>query len=122
MNWITASYTAYLAISLVVTVLVGKTLHHHGRPFLLDVFHGKERRAEAVNHLLLVGFYLTNLAFVLFLMRTRARSDDLVAAIELVSGKMSIVFTALGLMHFVNVAVLMRVRRALRSQRAGGPF
>ena len=55
------TYSAYLLLSIVVTVWVARTLHKNGRAFLVDAFHGQEALADSVNHLLVVGFYLINL-------------------------------------------------------------
>ncbi len=108
---ITYVYLAYLAVSLAVTVGVGRTLHHHGRPFLIDVFSGRANIADAVNHLLLVGFYLVNAAFVLFLLRSRLTVTGWEDAVHLLSGKFGILLTTLGVWHFANVAVLTAVRK-----------
>jgi hypothetical protein len=112
------TYAAYLAVSGGVTVLVGGTLHRHGRAFLIDVFGGSGRAADAVNHLLLVGFYLTNLAFVTLTLKSGLTPEGLLGAAELLSGKIGVVLFTLGVMHFFNLAVLTAVRRrAVRSHR-----
>ena len=61
---LTTTYFVYLAASIVVTVWVARTLHTRGRIFLVTSFHGNERIADAVNDLLVVGFYLVNFGFV----------------------------------------------------------
>ena len=84
----------------------------------MDVFGGHEHVADAVNHLLLVGYYLTNVAFVTLTLRSGLTPADLVAAAELLSGKLGVVLVTLGAMHFFNLAVLTAVRRrALRPVR-----
>ena len=40
-----ATYLAYLAISLALTVWVGRTLHKNGRVFLVDSFLGNSELA-----------------------------------------------------------------------------
>lgn len=54
------TYLAYVVISVAMTVWVARTLHRNGRIFLVDSFHGNEKLADSVNHLLVVGFYLIN--------------------------------------------------------------
>ena len=56
-------YGLYFVISLAMTIWVARTLHANGRLFLIDAFHGDEPRADAVNRLLVVGFYLVNWTF-----------------------------------------------------------
>lgn len=114
MTPLTLAYLLYLASSVLITVWVGQRLHYHGRLFLIDVFCGDERRADAVNHLLLVGFYLTNIAFVLFLLRSRLEITDWISVVHLLSNKLGIVLCTLGVMHFFNVATLLQVRQYMR--------
>jgi len=63
------TYTLYLAISVSLTIGTGLALSRSGRVFLRDVFGGDEALAEAVNRLLVVGFYLLTLGFVVLAMR-----------------------------------------------------
>lgn len=114
MTPITLVYLLYLTLSVLITVRVGHTLHRHGRLFLVDVFCGNQHRADAVNHLLLVGFYLTNIALVLFLLRSRLDIIDWLTGAHLLSSKLGIVMTTLGTMHFFNVFALLQVRRYVR--------
>jgi hypothetical protein len=55
------TYAAYLVLSIGLTIYVAWTLHRNGRIFLVDSFGGNEKLADSVNHLLVVGFYLTGL-------------------------------------------------------------
>ena len=110
MTLVTWSYLAYLAISASITVYLGNTLSRNGRPFLVDVF-GTERIADIVNRLLLVGFYLTNIAFVMLTMTSGLHIAGIVDALDLLRGKIGVVLLTLGIMHFVNMAVFWEVRR-----------
>ena len=105
------TYALYLPISIVLTVWVGRTLHAHGRVFLLDSFPGKEALADAVNHLLLVGFYLVNIGYVTLALKSAEKPGTLVEAIEFLSHKVGLVLVVLGVMHFLNVFVIARWRR-----------
>src|SRR5262245_49771785 len=64
------NYLTYLAFSIVITVFVARTLSKNGLPFLVRGFKGNEELAASTNHLLVVGFYLVNLGFVLLQMTT----------------------------------------------------
>ena len=59
------TYLVYLTVSVALTMWVARTLHRNGRIFLVDAFHGNEGLADSVNHLLVVGFYLVNIGFVM---------------------------------------------------------
>ena len=101
----------YLAISILITVFVARTLHKHGRPFLIDVFGGNERIADAMNRLLVVGFYLVNIGLALWSVRYGDVAMNLRASIEHLSTKIGWVLLILGGMHIFNVVVLSAIRR-----------
>lgn len=106
----TISYVVYLAIMATVTLGVGRRLHRHGAPFLEDVYSSDITLASHTNNLLLVGFYLTNFALVLLLLRHCEQVHDWLDAIHFVSSRVGLVLVILGLMHFFNVAVLTGIR------------
>jgi TRAP-type C4-dicarboxylate transport system permease large subunit len=116
------SYLVYLAVSLTVTVWVARTLHQRGRVFLIDAFHGQQELADSVNHMLVVGFYLINVGYVAFALRTGENPAGLRQAIELVSDKLGVVLLVLGVMHFFNLFVFSRVRSRAQESSAPPPF
>lgn len=105
------AYLAYLVLSIGVTVWVARTLYANGRAFLIDAFHGQESLADSVNHLLVVGFYLINLGWIVMTLRTYQQLTTVRQAIELLSDKVGTVLFVLGLMHFFNVFLFSRFRR-----------
>jgi hypothetical protein len=107
-----AYYASYVALSIAITVWVGRTLSSNGLVFLIENFEGKEALARSVNHLLLVGFYLVNIGFISLMLRYGGRPDSVVDALEYLSTKVGLVVVLLGAMHFLNMYVLMRFRRS----------
>jgi hypothetical protein len=107
---------------LTVTVWVAKTLHRPGRVFLVDAFHGQQELADSVNHLLVVGFYLINVGYVAFALKSTENPANLRHAIELVSDKLGLVLLVLGGMHFFNLFVFSRVRSRAQVSTAPPPF
>lgn len=107
---LTIVYGIYIAISVAVTVWVARTLHKNGRAFLVDAMHGNETLADSINHLLVVGFYLTNLGFVSMFLRHGDDPRSLPDAALFLTTKVGIVLIVLGIMHFVNIAVFNRWR------------
>ena len=111
MNDTSIAYLIYLAVSVPLVVYVARTLHRHGTIFLREVFRGNDGLADAVNHLLVVGFYLLNLGYVSLFLRT---DDEVVGGegvLELVSKKVGIVAIVLGIVHLANVWVFNTLRR-----------
>ncbi|MDF1660287.1 MAG: hypothetical protein P1V97_00845 [Planctomycetota bacterium] len=105
------SHLLYLAISLVFTVWVARTLFKNGRIFIVDAFQGNEQLADSINHLLLVGFYLINIGFVSLALKYGDRPVNTVQSIEYLSTKVGLVLVILGIMHFFNLGILSRMRR-----------
>jgi hypothetical protein len=115
------SYAAYLVISIALSVWVARTLHRNGRLFLIDAFHGDEPRADSVNHLLVVGFYLINIGYVTLALKYGDKPDTLQSAIEFLSTKIGLVLVVLGCMHFFNMFNFDKMRRRATSRPAPHP-
>ena len=105
------AYVIYLVVSIALTIWVARTLSRNGRVFLADVLHGNDKLADAVNHLLVVGFYLVNLGFVALYLSGDQSIEDTRGIFEALSTKLGVVLLVLGAMHLGNVYVLNRIRR-----------
>ena len=105
------AYVIYLVVSIALTIWVARTLSRNGRVFLADVLQGNEKLADAVNHLLVVGFYLVNLGFVALYLSGDGTIEDTRGIFEALSTKLGVVLLVLGVMHLGNVYVLNRIRR-----------
>lgn len=114
MDWTVTTYVVYLLVSVPLTIWVATTLSRNGRVFLQDVFEGTEGLADAVNKLLVVGFYLLNLGFVSLYLRISDPVYDLRGLFEQLSVKIGVVTITLGLLHFTNVWVFNSIRRRHR--------
>ena len=112
-----ATYLGYLAVAVPLTVWVARVLSRHGRVFLADVFDGDEKLAEAVSTLLLVGFYLLNLGFVMLYLSVDTVVTSPRALIEALSVKLGVVMLLLGVVHFGNLVVFHGIRRRSRLER-----
>ena len=116
-----ATYVGYLLISIPLTMAVGRTLHRHGKAFLVDAFDGNGELAESINHLLVVGFYLINCGWV-----TRSMATDEVLVhthegLEFLAARIGTVLLILGGMHFFNLYILNRFRRRGLESKAPPP-
>ncbi len=108
----TLTYVIYISISVVITVLVSRTLSKNGLTFLVAGFRGDEALARSTNHLLVVGFYLVNLGFVLLRMRTGVMIDNTEALIVYLASGLGLVLLVLGLAHFFNMYVVHRISKS----------
>ena len=105
------TYVAYLILSISLTIWVARTLSRSGQVFLVDAFLGNRELAGAVNHLLVVGFYLVNIGFVCLMLKQRERPDEVATSIEMLSSKMGLVLLILGVMHFFNLYLFSKFRK-----------
>ena len=102
-------YAAYALIAVPLVVWLARTLFKNGAVFLDTVFEDR-RIAEAVNRLLVVGFYLFNLGYVCLWMKADAATTE-IAAVETLAWKLGALLLALGGMHFANMYLFYRIRR-----------
>ena len=81
------TYLIYVIVSIAITVWVARTLYNNGRIFLIDAFSGNVELADAVNHLLVVGFYLINIGYVALALKYGHKPNGDVRAVEFGSTK-----------------------------------
>ena len=116
------TYIAYLLVSVALTVWVARTLHRHGRIFLVDSFLGNQALADSVNHLLVVGFYLINIGYVTLALKYGDKASDGRTALETLSTKVGLVLVVLGGMHFLNLIIFSKMRRRATQHRPSPPI
>lgn len=118
MSYILISYSLYLALTLILTVWVARTLFRNGKVFLIDIFHGNGELAQAVNNLLLVGFYLVNIGYAVYTLSIAYNIGTVRELVETLSLKVGAIILILGGMHFFNMLVFFKLRkRALQEKR-----
>ncbi len=104
------TYILYLHASAWLTFWVGHSLHKNGRYFLVEAF-ADERIADAINKLLLVGFYLVNFAYVLFVLKEKQDIVGMAGVIEVLSTKVGLIAFTLAVMHFFNLFLFATFRQ-----------
>ena len=110
---------AYAVVAVGLTAWLARTLYRSGVAFLHDVFADRPALADAVNRLLVTGFYMLNLGYAFFVVRVTRGMDGFDAA-QVFVNRLSILLATLGAVHFVNVFVFWRIR-ARREQRTLPP-
>ncbi|MXP28300.1 hypothetical protein GRI58_05630 [Porphyrobacter algicida] len=109
--YLVPSYAIYLVVSIALTVWVARTLSKNGIVFLIDCFGHDEVLARSTNHLLVVGFYLVNLGWILLTLRFGSAPDSIAEAIQFLSSKIGLVVVVLGAMHFFNMNAIAKFGR-----------
>jgi len=108
-------YLSYSVAAVGLTVWLARTLFKNGAIFLEDVF-SEQRMAEAVNRLLVVGFYMLNLGYAFLIFKTNGAATTRIEAVELLVSKLGILLVSLGVVHFLNIFVFWRIRDRSKSQ------
>jgi hypothetical protein len=120
MDYLPYVYVAYAVASVALTVFLARRLAVDGRIFLEKVFADDPRFGDAVNRLLVVGFYLVNFGYAC-LHLVGGHASDLRSAIETLAVKLGWLLLALAAMHFLNLFVFNRIRRGARAAEIPAP-
>lgn len=123
MNEMAWTYVSYLAITVGITIWVARTLQHYGVVVMTrgDSANSQENPragalAEAMSHLLVVGFYLVNLGVISFALKSTEIVNNPQMAIELLSTKVGMILVVLGGMHFLILAACASYGRNLEAK------
>ncbi len=106
------TYMTYISISIAITIFVSRTLSRNGEVYLIDGFNGKSELAKSVNHMLVVGFYLLNIGFVLLRMQTSSQITNFESMIVYLSSSIGFVLVILGAFHFLNMVLIHKFRES----------
>ncbi|MCA1834404.1 MAG: hypothetical protein ABR548_06990 [Actinomycetota bacterium] len=108
-TYVIGVYAAYAAIAVGLTAWLARTLSRNGAIFLADVFKDRAGLAEAVNRLLVVGFYMLNLGYAFYILRADSGLDAF-GSIQFLVNRLALLLVTLALIHFVNVLVFWKIR------------
>ena len=105
------SYFAYLIAAIAMTIWVARTLSHNGEVFLIDCFGHDAVLARSTNHLLVVGFCLVNIGFILLTLQFGTEPKSWPEAIRFVAAKVGLAVLVLGCWHFFNMHMIAQYGR-----------
>ncbi len=115
MTTIVWTYAAYLAVCGGITIWVARTLRKNGTVYVTDGQNQHSELADAISHLLTVGFYLVNFGFISLALKYGTPATNVQTAIELLGTKIGGVLLALGCMHFLILIVFTGMRKNNRA-------
>jgi hypothetical protein len=110
-----AVYAIYAVTAVGLTAWLARTLSRNGAVFLHDVFKERPGLADAVNQLLVVGFYMLNLGYAFYILRADEGLSGF-GSIQFLVNRLSLLLVTLAIIHFVNVLVFWNIR-GRREQR-----
>ncbi len=118
MNYTILAYSAYLLLTIGLTIWVAKTLFKNGQVFLVEIFGGQEELASSVNRLLVVGFYLINIGYAVYTLDSMGNVADMVEVIKKLSRSVGSIILILGGMHFLNLFIFFELRKRAKNRIA----
>ncbi|HSK97252.1 MAG TPA: hypothetical protein VK891_11590 [Euzebyales bacterium] len=117
MNGTLAVYVVYVILAVALISWLGYALQRYGRVFLDDVFAHQPNMAESVSRLLVSGFVVFTLGYALLLLRIDGAVNPVVALRSAVR-QFGLLLLSLGLLHMLNMLILMQVRRRVAGREA----
>ncbi len=109
-NLTVIAYSIYIPVTVLMTILVAKSLFSNSKIFMLDIFDQRKEIAFSTNHLFRTGFYLVNIgmAFLIIKMSGITGTQTLFEELTTKVGGFSIY---LGIMLFINLFLFFRGKR-----------
>jgi hypothetical protein len=111
----TLAYIIYLFLTYLITVRVGFIFFRNGRVFILNLLNDDVSLTDAINRILLIGYYLVNLGYAALMISTWDTIiswTELLSSITVMTGK--IVLT-LAVMHYFNMLVIYLISKRNKS-------
>lgn len=111
----TLAYIIYLLITYLITVRVGFIFYRNGRVFILDLLQQNGPLTDAINRILLIGYYLVNLGYAALMISTWSTIVSwtaLLLSITVMTGK---ILLTLAVMHYFNMIVIYFISKRNQS-------
>lgn len=102
----TVQIIVYLFAAGYITIYVGGVLFRNGRPFLLNMLQ-EEHTTDAVNRILLTGYYLVNLGYVSYVLTMHPPVKTATDLIEVLAFSIGRITLTLGVMHGLNITAVV---------------
>lgn len=118
----TVAYGLYLTIAIGFTIWVARTLSGNGIVFLVECFGHDEVLAKSTNHLLVVGFYLMNLGFIMLALQFGEPPQTVPDLVVFLSSKVGLAVVVLGAMHFFNMHTIATYGRKVAGWLREGTY
>lgn len=118
MNYNILTYGLFFLLVGYITIQVGWTFYKNGEHFIYNLIPEDPHLVQAINKLLLVGYYLLNLGYATLVVSTWETVHDLQELFASLSTKAGLIILGLGAMHFFNLLILTlyKSHRTIRSR------
>ena len=97
------AYIIFILMTVLITVVVGYSLHKNGAVFLQNLFQEESEVMLNINNILLIGYYLLNIGFALYTLNTWSNIITQQQLIESITNRSCILLITLAIIHFSNL-------------------
>ncbi len=104
----------YLIMTSLIIFWVGWLFYRNGRYYLEEIFPDNNVIAHSLNRMLLVGYYLLNIGYVVLSWTLWPRVTTWLEMVEALSTRVGLIMVILGCIHFINLWWVRKVRRYLQ--------
>ncbi len=105
-------YTFHFLITVPLIVLVGWKCFTIGRIYLLDLF-SDIHTCDSVNRILLIGYYLMNIGYVIFSLSEGVQTGTIDLFIVSLFTKIAKIILLVAVMHYINIFLLTHFRKEI---------
>jgi hypothetical protein len=110
MNLNIIAYLVYMAITYIITVQIGLVCFRNGIHFIrLELID--EQVSDAVNRILLTGYYLVNLGYASMMLFYWEKINSVYMLINSIAYKTGTIIIVLGILHYINMSVIYFARK-----------
>lgn len=109
-------YIVYLIIAAIIVFVVGYLFYHYGAVYMHVIFPQQTDVARMVNGLILIGYYLLNLGFILYFLKKVQHFSNWNEAIFFIADQLSNTVLIIALMHYNNIICLRYISKRFFSQ------
>lgn len=97
------TYIVYLLLSALLVLLVGYWFYHFGEVYIIMLMPNDVQTARLLNGVLLLGYYLLNLGFILYFLRQINTLNHWNEAMLFITKNLSLNIIVVALMHYLNM-------------------
>ncbi|RBL90296.1 hypothetical protein [Chitinophaga flava] len=100
------AYLIYFAITYIITVQVGLRFYRNGSIFLHGLIPHDTTLCEAINNILLVGYYLVNIGYATLMIIFWGTIHNWTEMLSVITGSTGFIILSLGVLHCFNMLTI----------------
>lgn len=106
MNYNLLGYLLFCLIMATIIVKIGRVCYTHGNVYVIHFIPNQKDYSIRINNMLLLGYYLVNLGYVVYSISTWERLDNVLVMVEHISYRTACIILGLCGLHYMNILAL----------------